>query len=357
MDTFPIPARSLERYFKVDGRNLERCYKDHLSGFADWDQLEHASDWMLLPENTGDHLSIDESLHCKDLFTFLSDKDGHGRRGTLIAAVRGTKAEDVSEQLRRIPQEKREAVKEVTMDFSDSMQSIVEKCFPNAMIVIDCFHIIKRVCDGMDEMRMRFKRKAASGQKKEEREFNRKKALRKKARAYYRKRHPRKRGEKRGRPRLRANGKYIPKTLSNGDTEVELLTRAKYILPKSGDDWGGNQRERAKMLFGLYPKLREAYSLVCQLRCIFRDRGLTREMAEVRLHKWYKSVLEANIKEIISARDCIKEKEEYVLNFFINRSTNASAESLNSKMKGFRSELRGVRDLPFYLYRCSMIFG
>lgn len=357
MDTFPIPARSLERYFKVDGRNLERCYKDHLSGFADWDQLEHASDWMLLPENTGDHLSIDESLHCKDLFTFLSDKDGHGRRGTLIAAVRGTKAEDVSEQLRRIPQEKREAVKEVTMDFSDSMQSIVEKCFPNAMIVIDCFHIIKRVCDGMDEMRMRFKRKAASGQKKEEREFNRKKALRKKARAYYRKRHPRKRGEKRGRPRLRANGKYIPKTLSNGDTEVELLTRAKYILPKSGDDWGGNQRERAKMLFGLYPKLREAYSLVCQLRCIFRDRGLTREMAEVRLHKWYKSVSEANIKEIISARDCIKEKEEYVLNFFINRSTNASAESLNSKMKGFRSELRGVRDLPFYLYRCSMIFG
>ena len=357
MDTFPIPARSLERYFKVDGRNLERCYKEHLSGFADWDQLEHAPDWILLPENTGDRLSIDESMHCKDLFTFLSDKDGHGRRGTLIAAVRGTKAEDVSEQLTRIPQEKREAVKEVTMDFSDSMQSIVEKCFPNAMIVIDCFHIIKRVCDGMDEMRMRFKRKAASGQKKEEREFNRKKALRKKARAYYRKRHPRKRGEKRGRPRLRANGKYIPKTLSNGDTEVELLTRAKYILPKSGDDWGGNQRERAKMLFGLYPKLREAYSLVCQLRCIFRDRGLTREMAEVRLHKWYKSVSEANIKEIISARDCIKEKEEHVLNFFINRSTNASAESLNSKMKGFRSELRGVRDLPFYLYRCSMIFG
>ncbi|MDD7242823.1 MAG: DDE transposase, partial [Paraprevotella sp.] len=33
------------------------------------------------------------------------------------------------------------------------------------------------------------------------------------------------------------------------------------------------------------------------------------------------------------------------------------AESLNSKMKGFRSELRGVRDLPFYLYRCTMIFG
>ena len=45
------------------------------------------------------------------------------------------------------------------------------------------------------------------------------------------------------------------------------------------------------------------------------------------------------------------------LNYFVNRSTNAAAESLNSKMKGFRSELRGVRDLPFFLYRCTMIFG
>ena len=44
LDTFPIPARSLERYFKVNGRNLERCYKTHLSGFPNWDQLEHASD-------------------------------------------------------------------------------------------------------------------------------------------------------------------------------------------------------------------------------------------------------------------------------------------------------------------------
>ena len=69
----------------------------------------------------GDYLSIDESMHGKDLFTFFSDKDGHGKRGTLIAAVRGTKAEDVSRQLMRIPQEKREVVKEVTMDVSDSM--------------------------------------------------------------------------------------------------------------------------------------------------------------------------------------------------------------------------------------------
>ena len=40
-----------------------------------------------------------------------------------------------------------------------------------------------------------------------------------------------------------------------------------------------------------------------------------------------------------------------------NYTWDAAAESLNSKMKGFRSELRGIRDLPFFLYRCTMIFN
>ena len=194
MDVFPIPARSLERYYKINGRTLERCYKEHLSGFREWDQIDHASNWMLLPENMGTHLSIDESMHSNDLFTFLSNKDGHGKRGTLIAAVRGTKAVDVIEQLMQTPKSDRDAVKEVTMDFSDSMHAIVKKTFPNASIVIDCFHIVKRLCDGLDEMRMRFKRSAVTELKKEEREFNKKKATRKKNRERYRKNHPKKRG-------------------------------------------------------------------------------------------------------------------------------------------------------------------
>lgn len=36
---------------------------------------------------------------------------------------------------------------------------------------------------------------------------------------------------------------------------------------------------------------------------------------------------------------------------------HASAESLNSKMKGFRARLRGVSDLPFFMYRLCQIFG
>lgn len=358
MDAFPIAARSLERYFKVDGRSLERAYKEKMSGFRQWGQADHAMDWMLLPQNMGRRMSLDESMHAKDLFTFLTNKDGHGKKGTLAAVARGTKVAEVERVLMQIPEGQRLAVEEITMDFSDSMCQIAKRCFPNATIVIDCFHIVQRVCDALNEMRMKLKRQAVVEQKKEEAEFKAKMAKRRKARAYYHKKHPRKNnGERRGRPRLRANEKFKPSTLANGDTKVDLLTRARYILPKSGNDWSERQKERAALLFELCPDIREAYSLVCKLRAVFRDRKISRAEAKERLHEWYREVAQSSIREVKSARDCIKSKEDEVLNFFINRSTNAAAESFNSKAKGFRSELRGVRDLPFFFYRCAMIFG
>lgn len=257
----------------------------------------------------------------------------------------------------QIPEDKRLAVKEVTMDYSDSMHAIVEAAFPEADITIDVFHVIKNQCDGLDEMRMRFKRKAISELAKEKREFNKKKKRRKQARASYRKKHPKKHGEKRGRPRKRANEQFKPKELSTGDTKVELFTRARYILPKSGEKWSEKQKAKANLLFELAPKLKEAYSLVCELRCIFKNKKLIKDTAREKLKVWYKKVSESKIKEIIAAKNTLKAKENDVLNYFVNQATNAAAESLNSKMKGFRSELRGVRDMPFFMYRCAMIFG
>ena len=76
-----------------------------------------------------------------------------------------------------------------------------------------------------------------------------------------------------------------------------------------------------------------------------------------KLHGWYKTVNRCTIREVKSARNAIKFREDNVLNYFIARSTNASAESLNSKMKTFRAQLRGVSDLPFFMYRLSTTFG
>jgi len=164
LDTYPVTANSVGRFLGTKGSKLERSYKDCLSDFRDWDQEGHAKEWVLFPNNMGTHLSIDETQLHDEVYTIVSNKAGHGKKGTIIAIVRGTKAEE------------------------------------------------------------KFK-------------------------------------------------------------------------------------------------------------------------------EWYKSVAQSTLREVKAARDLIMSREDEVLNYFSNRPTNAAAESLNAKMKGFRSQLRGISDLPFFMYR------
>lgn len=355
MDTLPLTAASLARFFHIKGSEVERYYKHHLSDFNTWSQKEHATDWVLLEKNIGEHCSIDETQLCDEVYTILSNKAGHGRKGSVIAVVKGTKSDVVSAIIKRIPSEELAKVTEITMDFSDSMYSIAKQCFPNATIVIDCFHIVKRLCEGLESMRLKFKRLAVTENKKAAAAFERNEDRKAKKRKYYRRTHKKNPKENRGRKRIKKQ-KYKPQVLANGDTKVELLTRSRNLLAQSGDKWGEHKKERASLLFKLYPQMREAYSLICKVRNIF-GRKLTMEQAKIELHDWYKEVSACTLREIKSARDCIKGRETEVLNYFINRSTNASAESLNSKMKGFRAQLHGIADIPFFMYRVCTIFG
>ena len=57
------------------------------------------------------------------------------------------------------------------------------------------------------------------------------------------------------------------------------------------------------------------------------------------------------------AYNTVYEHYEEILNFFIDRSTNASAESFNAKIKAFRATLRGVVDIDFFLFRLTKIYA
>lgn len=358
MATSPVTSCSVAHRWAIDAGNFRRNYKEVLSGFNEWNQKEHAAEWILLPKNCGTRLSIDETSLHDDLFTILSNKEGHGKSGTIVAMVRGTKASEVIARLMELPQEQRLAVAEVTMNFSDSMMRIVRVVFPNATIIIDCFHIIKRCGEAMEEIRLKEKRNAVKEQNKAKAEHKKKLEQLVKTRKSYRKKHPKTyKGKKRGRKPCRLSKKFVPEELSNGDTKIELLTRSRGLLSKSRDKWSPTQKARAKLLFELYPKIKEAYNLVDSLRAIFRNKTIDRNQAGTKLHEWYQKVADSTLREVKSARDSIREKEDEVLNYFINRSTNAAAESLNSKIKHFRSQLHGVSDLPFFIYRLTVIFG
>ena len=113
-----------------------------MSGFRTWDQLEHAEDWLLFPDNLGKNLSIDEvAISNGELYTIVTNKAAHGKKKALVAIVAGTKVQTITDILAKIPLEKRNIVSEATLDMSPAMDAIVRKSFPQSTLVTDRFHV------------------------------------------------------------------------------------------------------------------------------------------------------------------------------------------------------------------------
>jgi len=362
MDNETITARQVGYTYMINSSTFAKRYKDALSDFNTWEQKEHASDWILLPQNVGKDLGIDETSLQGELYTIVHNKDAHGRKGAIIAVVKGTNPADVLKVLMQLPEDKRDMVESITMDLSDCMRAIAREAFPNATAIRDCFHVVKRGGEGCEEIRLRLKREAVKELNKQKAEFRksleRLAAQRKAYRERMRAKHGKKwKKSKRGKKPKRLNTRFEPARLGNGETPVEALTRCRKQLSMSREKWSATQEKRAKTLFERYPKLEEAYNLINSLRAIFRNRKLTKETAKTRLGEWYGKVAACTLREVKSVRDTIKFYEDEILNYFIGRKTNASAESLNSKIKCFRAQLKGVKDIPFFMYRLATVLG
>lgn len=327
MDTYPIPAQSLEQYYHIDGLQLERHYKENLSDYNTWEQRNHADQWLVFPKNIGTHLSIDEtSLSNGELYTIVTNKSAKGRKGALVAIIAGTKAEEVNTVLDKIPQEQLNKVEEITLDMSDSMRNIVRHSFPMAQRVIDRFHVQRLAFDAIQEMRIAHRWDA----------INTETDAREEAKL--------------------TKQEYVPEILPNGDSLKQLLARSRYLLFKSPEKWSKSQKVRAEILFERYPDLKQAFSLTHSLRMIY-SKNTQKDAARLSLARWYNKVAESEFKSFNTISATIYEHYEEILNFFINRSTNASAESFNAKIKSFRASLRGVTDVNFFLFRLAKIYA
>ena len=302
-------------------------YKDYLSDFKAWKQKSHAKQWLIFPENIRKRLSIDEtSLSNGELYTIVTNKAGKGGKGTIVAMVAGTKAETVIAILEKIPLKLRNSVTEITLDMAANMGLIAKKSFPNAIRVTDRFHVQKLALEALQEIRIKYRWQAIDM----ENEAIEKTKI--------------------------SKTKYEPIILSNGDTIKQLLARSRYILYKNKSKWTQNQTQRAKLLFELYPDIEKAYQLAQDLRNVFENTtdkiyGLTK------LAIWHEKVAQAEFKSFNTISRSIQNHYQTIVNYFDNRSTNASAESFNAKIKAFRSQFRGVRNIDFFLFRLTNIYA
>lgn len=299
----------------------------HLSGFYEWKESEHADKWLLFEENMGPYLSIDEtSLSDDELYTIVTNKEAKGRKGSLVAIVRGTKAEEVIEVLLRIKQRLRHKVKEVTLDMAANMSMIVSRCFAKASQVIDRFHVQKLACDALQDMRIALRWQTIEQE-------NTQMALAKEIQK-----------------------RYVAQVLENGDTPRQLLIRSRYLLFKNEDEWTPQQRQRAEILFHYHPSLEVAYKLTMQLKNIYHTTK-DKKVALTRLAKWYNQIEASGLEYFGTVMRSVQAHYQTILNFFDRRATNASAESFNAKIKAFRSILRGVNNIPYFLFRLKNIYA
>lgn len=313
--------------FGLDGDLLERQYRNHLSGYMDWEQRAHAGDWILFPENMGSYIGIDEvALSRGELYTVVINKAAKGKRGTIIAIIAGTDSTNVSNVLLHMPRRRRFQAREITLDMSPAMGLIARTCFPAARQVIDRFHVQQLTFEAVQEMRIKARWEAID---KENIEICLAKA----------------KGEL-----------YTPSVYENGDSTKQLLARSRYLLFKKESLWTPSQSQRAEILFREYPHIKKAYYLGMQLGAIYHQTK-HKDVALTKLAKWYDKVDKTGFLSFGTVARTIQTHYLNIVNFFTNRSTNAASESFNAKIKNFRRVFRGVKDKAFFLFRLSKLYA
>ena len=256
----------------------------------------------------------------------MTNKAAKGKKAAIVAIVTGTKAENVISIIEKIPLKVRNQVTEITLDMAANMGLIAKRCFPNATRVTDRFHVQKLALEALQEIRIKYRWQAID-QENEAIENARK-----------------------------TKKKFESEILINGDTLKQLLARSRYFLYKNKSKWSKNQKERAVILFERYPDIEKAYDLAQDLRNIF-EKTTDKIIGLSRLAKWHEKVNQSGFKSFNTISRSIMNHYQTILNYFDNRSTNASAESFNAKIKAFRSQFRGVRNVAFFLFRLTNIYA
>ena len=299
-----------------------------MSGFENWEQKSHATDYLVNSKNIGAYLSLDETaLSNGELYTIITNKSKRGKKCCIVAMIKGTGASKIIEIInRKLSTKQRNSVKEITLDMSGSMNEIARICFRKATRVTDRFHVQKLALSAVQDIRIKHRWEAL------EMENQNYLAARKN------------------------NKNYSPKTLSNGNTLKQLLARSRYLLFKTRNKWSQSQQIRAQILFEIYPDLHQAYSIAMKLNTIYQ-KTTNKSIAITRLAHWFREVELSGFKNFASVMRTFQIHYDSIANFFNNRSTNAAAESFNAKIKEFRRCFRGVTDIKFFLFRLTKIYA
>lgn len=213
---------------------------------------------------TPQRLSLDEFSRQKgqrNFVTVVSDID----RGSLLEVIESHKSEEIIEALKPQPQSLRENIKEVSVDMWGGFPKVIQEVFPNALIVVDRFHVMKLVNQALNKIRL----------------------------------------------------------------ELDLKgLKNRTLLLKNGSDLNELEKSELSDLLSPSPCLTIAYELKEELRDIY-ETSFSVKMGMRNLKKWLIAA------QIILGKvgNTIARHLEPICHYFVNQTTSAVMEGINTKIK------------------------
>ena len=237
-----------------------------------------------------------------------------------------------------VPREIRRKVETVTTDLSSAMMLTVRTAFPKAKLINDRFHVQQLMTDAIDQMRIAFRWVVIEEENKAIKE------------------HRAKRKAVHTRAEKDLIGEWEPERMDNGETKPQIMARSRHIILMHKSKWNVQQKERAEILFQMFPDLEKAYNLYLDLVDIFNKKSKP-GVARLKLARWYNDVEAFGYDGFSKVIETFENHNDTIINYFEDRLTNASAESFNAKIKAFRTQFRGVGDIRFFMYRLATLYS
>ncbi len=292
------------------------------------------------PELIDQHMAIDEKHINGQFYTVLSNAKT-GKTAVLCSTIRPRELKLIFQKFGSSVLNK---VKFITLDMAASFELVATENFPNAIQIVDKFHVIKNGIEGLQAIRICLKQEALKQQREEYQ--------------LYQKSYQEFKNSKFIGPKLMLKKKYTPIRLTNGETLPELLSRSRYLCIISPEKWTEWQQKRAEILFQIYPDLRSAFAAIKTFRqwYVAKDETFEPFENEKTLGNWIDQQEINPYQEIINFAHLVSNHEQRILNYHkTGHKTNAIAESINAKIMSSIRSNNGARDIDFFHTRLAMI--
>lgn len=239
-------------------------------------------------------IAIDEIAIMKGhkYFTIIRDYD----TGVAIKIFFGRAYEETANALASLGKEKLAKILFASLDMWDPyIKAIKEQC-PNAKLVFDKFHVVKKINEALDKVR---KNEFANAEKDE-----------------------------------RINMKH-----------------KRFIILKREENLNQQQKEELQMLMQSNEKLYKSYLLKEQILSIFDDKTSTFEQIKSRINQWLNNIRINKMEEFYEVFKTIIHYAYGILNYFRYGMTNAIAEGFNTKINIIKRRAYGFRDIEYFMLK------